>query len=254
MTNHIILTAFGTTTRAQETYRQFEKQIAACFPHCQIHWAFSSPTVRKISAQLDIAPASVGEIVSSLQDPGEIVIQSLHVLPGYEFHRIAAECLTLPVAAAVGRPLLDGPEDFIGTAGALKVLIESSGLGATLVLGHGTNHPSRYLFLQLQRELHNQVGPQVFFTTIEKPLEPVELVIEKISRAGHKKLFCVPFLMVAGMHFFRDIIGDHQDSWKNRFQQHHIDLHVHDQGIALLEGIGNIVCNHIQAAFDSLHQ
>jgi len=104
MTNHIILTAFGTTTRAQETYGYLEKRIAPRFPGCNIHWAFSSPTVRRNSAQKDAAlPASLVDIVSQLKDPGKIVIQSLHVIPGHEFDRIVSEAGQLPVSAAMGQ-------------------------------------------------------------------------------------------------------------------------------------------------------
>ncbi len=252
MQNHIILTAFGTTTRAQQTYNHLQELIAPRFPGCRIHWAFSSPMVRKNVSRQQTASASVSEIISELKDPGKIVIQSLHILPGYEFHRIVSESRALNVETAIGRPLLNQPDDFTRAAAALKKLIHGTNHDGILVLGHGTDHPCRFLFHQLEHELQRQVGPQVFFTTIEKPLEPAELVIEKIVAAGHRRVFCIPFLMVAGMHFLRDIIGDSSDSWQNRFQQRKIAIDAHDQGIALLEGISSIFCDHIEQAFGSL--
>ena len=253
MQNHIILTAFGTTTTAQETYHRLQELIAPRFPGCRIHWAFSSPMVRRNAGRQQTAPASVGEIVSGLKHPGKIVIQSLHILPGYEFHRIVSESRVLDAETAIGRPLLDRPDDFSRAAAAVKTLIRRADRDAVLVLGHGTDHPCRFLFHQLEHELRRQVGPQVFFTTIEKPLEPAELTIEKIVAAGHRRVFCIPFLMVAGMHFLRDIVGDSNDSWKNRFQQRQIEVEPHDQGIALLDDIASIFSDHIDRALDSLN-
>jgi len=253
MNNHIILTAFGTTTRAQETYGYLEKRIAPRFPGCHIHWAFSSPTVRRNSAQQGAAlPASLVEIVSGLKDPGKIVIQSLHVLPGHEFERIVSEAGKLPVSAAIGRPLLHGDDDFTRVARALKDLVETSGHGAALILGHGTDHPCRSSYATLQAELHKQIGPHVFFATIEKSTDPPEFTIQKIRDAGYKKVFCVPFLMVAGMHFFRDIDGDHQSSWRNLLKARQIEIDLHGRGLAYLSGIDEIFCDHIQSAFDSV--
>ena len=250
MKNHIILCAFGTTTRAKESYQHFEALLAPRFPDCQIHWTFSSPTV-KSAAHLGSA-ASLGQIAATLHNPEKVVVQSLHILPGYEFHRTVSETRALPLPAAIGRPLLDQPDDFVRIGAALKSLINSSGSDGGLVLGHGTDHPSRYLLLQLEQELMSQCGDRVFFTTIEKPLVAAEQIIENITAAGCNRLFCIPFLMVAGMHFFRDIIGDSDDSWQSRFRQHQIELDVRDQGIAQLDETVSIFGDHIEEAFAAL--
>jgi sirohydrochlorin cobaltochelatase len=251
MTDYIILTAFGTTTRAKDTYNYLEKRIAPRFPSCRIRWAFSSPTVRRNSASAD-APPALSEVVQRLKDPGRIVIQSLHVLPGHEFDRVVNEAKTLPVAAALGLPLLHGPADFTRVAGALKSLILRAGHGAALVLGHGTDHPCRASYAALHRELQKQIGPQVFFSTIEKAVDPPESVIRKIYDAGYREVFCIPLLMVAGMHFLRDINGDQRSSWRSLLQEQQIDFHLHDRGLAYLEGVDELFCDHIQAAFDSM--
>jgi len=247
MKNHIILCAFGTTTSAKEIYKRFEKLLAPRFPDCRIHWTFSSPAVLR-AARLD-PPASLSEIVAALPSPEKVVVQSLHILPGYEFHRTVVETRTLPFPAAIGRPLLDRPQDFVRSASALKHLFDNSGSDTALVLGHGTDHPCRYLFVQLEQELRSQCGDRVIFTTIEKALRPPERIIESVTATGCKKLFCIPFLMVAGMHFFKDIIGDSDDSWRSRFRQHHIELNAHDQGIALLDETVSIFGDHIEDAF-----
>ncbi|MEJ2057509.1 MAG: sirohydrochlorin cobaltochelatase [Desulfofustis sp.] len=252
MKNHIILCAFGTTTRAKETYRRFEERLAPRFPDCRIHWTFSSPTVRRAANQKSAAAHT--DIAATLAKPEKVAVQSLHILPGYEFHRTVVETRKLSLPAAIGRPLLDRPQDFVRAAGALKDVVTNSGHDAALVLGPGTDHPCRYLFLQLEKELQRQLGEQILFTTLEKPLIPAEQIIEKIAAAGHRSVYCIPFLMVAGMHLYRDIIGVSDDSWHSRFRHHRIDLDVRDQGIALLDEIVSIFADHIEAAFATLNR
>ncbi|MBT8345937.1 MAG: sirohydrochlorin cobaltochelatase [Desulfofustis sp.] len=252
MSNHIILTAFGTTTRAKDTYHFLESRITPKFPGCQIHWAFSSPTVRRGSRSAATRLASVSDIVSQLENPGRIVIQSLHVLPGHEFDRIIAESQKLPVPTALGMPLLHELSDFSRVAKSLKTLITDSQQEAVLLLAHGTDHPCRASYSILQKIVHEQIGPQVFFTTIEKPAEPSELIIKKIHEAGYRKVFCIPFLLVAGMHFLKDINGDHQSSWRNLLKEQQIEIDLHDRGLAYLDGVDEIFCDHIDAAFNSI--
>jgi sirohydrochlorin cobaltochelatase len=252
MNDYIILTAFGTTTRAKDTYHYLESRIAQRFPGCQIHWAFSSPTVRRGAASTTTPLPSLADIVSELRNPGRIVIQSLHVLPGHEFDRIVTESHKLPVPTALGVPLLHEPSDFSRVAKSLKDLITASKQEAALILAHGTDHPSRASYPLLQKILHEQIGPQVFFTTIEKPAEPPELIIQKIHEAGYRKVFCIPFLLVAGMHVLKDINGDHQSSWRNLLKVKQIEIDLHDRGLAYLDGVDEIFCDHIDAAFGSM--
>ena len=252
MSNHIILTAFGTTTRAKDTYDYLESRITPRFPDCQIHWAFSSPTVRKSAGSAATSLPSLADIVMELRNHRNIVIQSLHVLPGHEFDRINAESQKLPVPTALGLPLLHEPSDFIRVASGLKELITASKQEATLVLAHGTDHPCRASYPLLQKILHEHIGPQVYFTTIEKPAEPPELFFRKIHEAGHRKVFCIPFLLVAGMHFLKDINGDHRSSWRHLLKAQGIEMDLHDRGLAYLPGVDEIFCDHIDAAFNSI--
>ena len=43
----LVLTAFGTSTAAADTYRHLEDQVKARFPGHQIRWAFTSEKVRR---------------------------------------------------------------------------------------------------------------------------------------------------------------------------------------------------------------
>ncbi len=249
MTDHIILAAFGTTTRAQESYHYLERRIAPRFPGCQTHLAFSSPTVRRRSVSSDSEqPASLAEVIGRLDNPGKVVIQSLHILPGYEYHRILKESSKLDAAVSVGKPLLHDPTDFTRVALCLKPLIENFEHDAVLLFAHGTTHPCRSAYHVLQRELRTQIEPNIYLANLEMHLEPVDVIIKKLVSAGHQRVLGIPFLMVAGMHFFRDINGSDESSWHSRLRRQGIDLQLHDQGLAMLAGIDAIICTHIEAA------
>ena len=252
MDDYIILTAFGTTTRAKDTYHYLESRIAPRFPDCQIQWAFSSPTVRRGTASATTPLPSLADILFELRNPRRVVVQSLHVLPGHEFDRIGTEIKKFSVPVALGMPLLHEPSDFSRVVDSLKALISQSGQEAALVLAHGTDHPCRASYPLLQKILHDHIGTQVFFTTIEKPTEAPESIIKKIHEAGYRKVFCIPFLLVAGMHFLKDINGDHESSWKNMLKEQQIEIELHDRGLAYLPGVGDIFSDHIETAFNSL--
>ena len=149
-------------------------------------------------------------------------------------------------------PLLHEPSDFTRVASSLKDLFTASGREAALVLAHGTDHPCRASYPLLQKILHEQIGPQVFFTTIEKSAEPPESIIKRIHGAGYRKVFCIPFLLVAGMHFLKDINGEHESSWRNLLTEQQIGIDLHDRGLAYLSGVDEIFGDHIETAFNSL--
>lgn len=251
MPDHIILTAFGTTTRAKEAYHYLEERISLQFPRHTIHWAYSSPTVRRTSSTENSRLLSVGETLGSLDTSDPIVIQSLHVLPGREFERIRDEVHELGIQIAIGQPLLNESQDLRRFVSCLQNLIEDSGSNAVLLLGHGTDHPCRSIYGELERLLRERFGSRIFMSTLEFQEEPAEETITRIAAAGHKTAHIIPLLLVAGMHFFKDITGDHEDSWQNLCTKHGIDLQIHDKGLAVLPGIADIFCDHIRTAFNS---
>lgn len=252
MPNHIILTAFGTTTRAHEAYQHFEDRISPQFPGHEIHWAYSSPTVRRCSRTGTTKLQSVKETIASIAAGDAIAVQSLHILPGWEFGRITDEVNETGVRTAIGLPLLNDGRDLVLFMRCLQPLIVNSGTDAVLLLGHGTNHPCRSTFTELEHRLHEQFGARVFVSTLEYPDESPQSTVARIAAAGHRTAMVIPLLLVAGMHFRRDITGDREDSWKNLLAGQSVGMDIHDRGLAMLPGVAEIFCDHIHAAFASL--
>ena len=248
MPSHIILTAFGTTTRAQAAYGHLERHIAARFPDHMIHWAYSSPTVRKRSATGGAPRLSVREIIDSLGAGCAVVVQSLHVLPGREFERVEEDLRRAGGQTALGRPLLSTTADLHRLADCLQPLIAADPHDAVLVLGHGTAHPCRAAYSELALILQRRHGPRLFLSTLEFPDTAPESIAAHIAAAGHRRVVVLPLLLVAGMHFYRDITGDANHSWRQLLSAQRIEMKIHDQGLAMLPGVADMFCDHIGSA------
>ena len=243
MKQHIILTAFGTTTLAQNTYNYLDSLIKSRFPKSITHWYFSSPTVRK---------RSLSDILEESARSGDrkIVVQSVHVTPGHEFHQMVRKVHAHPVPAAIGMPLLTSPTDYNRVAQALMPLIDTKNQDAILILGHGTLHPSWTAIPAFEKIMRTMAGDHVFVAALEKyPLS--ENVIDEIASKGFTRLLIIPLLITAGMHFKRDIIGDSPKSWQSRLKTRGIELSFHNEGLGMLNGIPDIICDHIEQAMDS---
>ncbi len=251
---HLILAGFGTSTNARNTYDRLDALIRPAFDDCHIHWTLTSPTIRRRLPQ-DQAhrQESLRELLLALSrnSQNRIVIQSMHVTPGHEFHRLVRESAGSQVPTAIGMPLLAAPDDYQRVSRALLPLINSCPDHAVIIVGHGTDHPSWTVYPALEAVLRGHAGNRVFTATLEK-FPDSSTLIDRIVADGHHQVLIIPCLMVAGMHFRRDIIGDNDLSWQRRLERKNIKVSFHDQGLGMLEGIADIIGDHIRAAFQKL--
>jgi sirohydrochlorin cobaltochelatase len=256
MEKHIILNAFGTSTQAQISYDHLHALIAPHFADCQFHWTYTSPVIRQtVNKRGGSHVYSLPELISQLNGStkNHLVIQSMHVLPGHEFHRMVRESRQATVPSAIGMPLLTTPDDYLRVSDDLMELIGSNKKRAVLILGHGTTHPCWTGYLALERILRKRAGSHIFVAALENFPHSHSIIDEIISR-GFVEILLIPFLMVAGMHFLRDINGNSPRSWKSLCAKHNISLILHDQGLAMLPCIADIFSSHIKHALGTLHQ
>jgi len=251
---HLILAGIGTTTSARTTYDRLDAVIRPMFDDCHIHWALSSPSVRRrLSQDGAHSQESLEDLLQELnrKPQNKIVVQSMHLTPGHEFHHIVRQSAGSQVPTAIGMPLLSAPDDYQRVAQALLPLINSCPDHAVIVVGHGTDHPSWTTYPALEAVLREYAGNRVFAATLEKFPDSSTLV-DRLVTDGHHQVLIIPCLMVAGMHFRRDIIGDSDLSWKRRLECRNITVKFHDQGLGMVDGIAAIFCDHIRAAFTKL--
>lgn len=247
MNTPIILTAFGTTSRAIDTYKQIEKKISSQFPNHPLHTSFSS---RRISTLTDNPIQRPLEILSQLQKGGaeKAIIQSLHLLPGQDFHNLVIEMKSSPIPVVIGKPLLHDEDDFTKTVSALSEDLPKDPTTAILLLGHGTSHPSWTFYLALEQYLHEKWGHQRTFLGVVEKSPNSSHIAQKIINKGFTKVMVIPFFLILGIHFTRDIVGTSPDSWHSKLTEAGLDTEIVENGLGSNEGIQQIFCNHIKTA------
>lgn len=251
MQTPLLLTAFGTTSAAQATYRHIEKEIQEKFTDRDIYWGYSSRVVaRELRKNQAIKIQHPTEILNELAIQGytEVTVQSLHLLPGHEFHTLQREVNGLNhITCRMGLPLLSSENDYHSVIDLLAPTIQQDTTCAVLVVGHGTRHPVWPAYLALENLLKKRFGERLFTGVVEHSPDSSHIE-DSIIAGGYEKVLLIPLFLVAGMHYRRDMIGDSSTSWKSRLQVKGLDVESVPDGIGMLPGISDIVIRHIVAA------
>ncbi len=274
----ILLAAYGSAyPGALAAYDQIKASYEQAFPGSQVRLAFTSQAIRLRLAEKERRhiPGPLAAL-AELQDQGQrdVIVQSLHIVPGEEFHQLAALVQGLKRVKGkfgfkhleMGRPLLSSLEDCRAAAAALAVIIdglsenEISGQGqsrdageeAVLFAGHGTGHPADRLYSLLTSVLAKDCG-NVFLGTLEGFPGITELM-PRLQRSGVKKVWLLPLLLVAGGHALKDIAGSGPKSWKSLLEQEGIQVKVHLQGLGERQEILGIFQGHTREAMEKWFQ
>jgi sirohydrochlorin cobaltochelatase len=247
----IIIAAFGTTAKAQASYDLLDARIRDRFPDHEIFWAWSSRMIKeKVTDQRHEAISSPHEVLETLsrQHYPWAVVQSLHLLGGHEFIRLVEETGKSPIRTSIGLPLLSSPTDYQALCTSLAPLVNAHPDQAVLLIGHGTDHPAWCAYPALQYFMRRQFGPRLFVGVIEECVPASSEVIADLTAAGFKEVCIIPLLLVAGMHFYRDLAGKNKNSWMSRLNRADIRVEIVEQGLSTLLAISDIFCRHIDDA------
>ena len=244
----IVLTAFGTATDASATYAFIEKYFRRHFPSCAIVWAFTSQRLRRVMSARGVQWRSPAETLTDLHRRGyrRAVVQSLHIVPGQEYEKAVAAAATAPLPTAVGLPLLACADDCRRTVGALRDLMPPADDRAVVLAGHGTRHPvgaAQYkAFTDCLRE---HCGPAVHLCMVEG--EPRwSTVHAALCARGIRSVLFIPFMLVAGEHIMRDVLGAAAESWRSSLDG--IAVEALPRGIGFNEKILAVYADHLRAA------
>ncbi len=248
----IVMAAFGTTSRAEATYRVIDAQVKENFPGHDVHWAYSSRMIKGLMQNKN-GPGiqHPNDVLHHLDAEGHhwAVVQSVHLTCGHEFYRLIEEIKTQKIRSSVGMPLLTTPGDHERAADCLDPLVQDHPGKAVLLMGHGTDHPSWTTYPAFQQVLRQKYGNRIFVGTVEQ-FPPSHGLVSQIVEAGFNEVLLIPFLLVAGMHYRNDLMGDSPDSWYSRLTDTGITVEAITDGIGCLPCIGRIFCNHIREALD----
>jgi sirohydrochlorin cobaltochelatase len=251
----ILLVTFGTSIpEAQAAFTNIENMVKAEFPDVPVKWAYTSYIIREKLAKSGQHLDSPEVALAKLMDEGytRVAVQSLHMIPGAEFHdlRINAGAFKKMKdgfrSLMVGWPALSTSEDYAKAVDALFSIIpkERKKDEAVVLMGHGTHHPANAVYEAMMYRLQRR-DPNVFMGTVEGS-PTLDEIKATLLENGVKKAWLMPFMSVAGDHTVNDLVGDGDDSWKSVLTEAGIECLPVVKGLAEYEAFADIWLDHLK--------
>ncbi len=281
----MLLVPYGSASlRAMATYEKILALYRKDFPGMPVLLAFTSRLmIKRLEEREGIAIPNIKESLGTLSGQGckQVVVQSLQIVPGGEFHRLVSISREYEreqadpekrLKISIGLPLLSGLEDCQRVSKILPDLWnepakdggsnagdETGRIGqfaaeskdeVVLLAGHGTGHPADAIYSQMAQVLKKDYG-QVLLGTIEGFPGLLEM-IDELKATGMQKVRLRPFLLVAGGHAKNDISGPDPDSWKSTLERAGLEVDFHLSALGEIEGIVQILKEHSLKALEEM--
>lgn len=257
----ILVASFGTSynDNRAKTIGAIEDLVRERYPDWDVRRAFTSRMIiRKLKERDGEVVDYVTDAMDKLSSEGfeTVVVQPTHVMNGMEYDdvvRIVSEHVGNIPVLRMGKPLLTTSEDYDELIEAIdSALIPMLGDGEALVLmGHGSEHYANATYSQLQMKLWLSGHDNVFVTTVEGYPE-FDDTIELMRRAGCRKAFLFPLMVVAGDHANNDMAGDDDDSLKSVLEAEGIQVRCLVKGMGEFPEFRELFLDHIKAVVDTL--
>lgn len=256
-----ILAAFGTSdaegTKSLTAIKTaYEKQGNT------VIWAYSS---NKIRAKLNKEKQVVYSITEALDYAGkndykDVKIQSLHVVPAEEYMKICRLISRYMEKNArnfdsvtMGHPLLSSKQDLNRTIDVVLSALPSERTkdDAVILMGHGNDRGTGDLTLLAAAYEFHKADPMLWLATVEGSLA-FDNILAEVKQSKAKRVWLMPFMIVAGDHAKNDMAGDEEDSWKSVLTQKGFEVHTILNGLGSLSGIQEIFMEHTENSHDNI--
>ena len=271
----IVLAAYGSAyPGALATYDRIKAAYEQAFPGSPVRLAFTSHAMRiRLTEKEGRGIPSPLAALAKLQDQGqkEVIVQSLHIIPGAEFHQLGSLVRGLESVQGkfgfehleMGLPLLSSLEDCQKVSSLLSSTWERINVNgrpqksprdpekeALALVGHGTGHPADSLYSQLAQVLEKD-HRNVFLGTLEG-FPGIEELIFHLKGSGTRKVRLLPFLLVAGGHAVEDIAGNGPESWKSILEREGFDVEAGLRGLGESEEMTAIFIEHTMRVLEKI--
>jgi len=271
----IVLAAYGSAyPGALATYDQIKAAYERAFPGSPVRLAFTSQAMRlRLVEKEGRGIPSPLAALAKLQDQGrrDVIVQSLHIIPGAEFHQLASLVRgqkSVPGKFGfehleMGLPLLSSLEDCQKVSLLLPPTWERITVNgrprknprdpekeAVALVGHGTGHPADSLYSLLAQVLEKD-HRNVFLGTLEG-FPGIEELILRLKGSGTRKVRLQPFLLVAGGHAVEDIAGNGPESWKSILEREGFDVEAGLRGLGESEEMTAIFIEHTMRVLEKI--
>ncbi len=227
-----------------------------------IIWAYTSDKIRRKLAKQGEEVLSVEQAMNKAAALGakDIRIQSLHVTPAEEFNQLQRMVVRnlhrQPgrfTSVQLGHPLLESSQDLTEvTAAVLGALPKERGpKDAVLLMGHGNDRGPGDLIMQATADAFHKADKRVWLATVEGA-HSFDRVLPQLQQAGVRKVWLMPFMIVAGDHANNDLAGADKDSWASRIKAAGMTPVPYLHGLGENAGIQRIFLRHTSAANDDM--
>lgn len=245
MKKAILIVSFGTShlNQKQESIDPCIQAIQDTFKEWDIYETFSSGFLRKkLENEQKLALLSPEEILEKLKALGYqyVIIQPLFLIEGIEYDKLIALAHNYKTIfhIEVGETLLSNKEDYQILVQELIQQYEHSHT-QLLLLGHGSTHQAHTSYKLLQQVL-KEAGSKAIVTTLEDRSKVADLPLKE----GQVTL--IPFMLVAGNHILKDVLGEDEMSWKSGLTALGYDLQVITRGLGSYQSTHEIYIKHIK--------
>ena len=277
--NEILVASFGTSFNDSRVndISSVEKALQEAYPDWSVRRAFTAQII------INHVQARDGEKIDNMEqalqravDNGvkNLIVQPTHLMHGAEYDELKAAVeeykdkfetvkVAEPLLGEVGKDATTVNADkkavaealtaeAVKTAGYTDIAAAEKESVAFVFMGHGTSHTAKITYDQMQAQMKALKYSNVFIGTVEGEPEGTacEDVIEKIKKAGYKKVILRPLMVVAGDHANNDMAGEDKDSWLSQFKAANAFDSVDTQiaGLGEIEAIQQIYVAHTGAA------
>ncbi|WP_461209562.1 sirohydrochlorin cobaltochelatase [Desulfocurvus sp. DL9XJH121] len=259
----ILLVAFGTSVpEAKVSFLDMQKQVAKDCPGVPVRWAYTSNIIRhKLQKEEGVSPDSVQTALAKMMDEGftDVAVQSLHTIPGEEFHQKVLSVVNsfrgIPGGfhkLSVGLPMMTGPGDMEKVVDAILATTPKQRKKgeAVVLMGHGTHHAGNIYYPGLQWYLA-QKDSDILVGTVEGT-PSLDYVVAELKARKVKAVWLRPLMSVAGDHARNDMAGAEDDSWISVLTKAGFKVTPVIKGTAEYPAFRAIWVEHLKAALATL--
>ncbi len=250
----ILLVSFGTSyndTR-EVTLDAALEDYKAEFSGYDVYRAFTAQIIiDKLKERDDMDVMNVSEAFEMLKKEGygTVLVQSLHVMNGAEYHEIIKAAIPYGNAfkdLKFGWAMLTSHEDYVAAAEAMATTFPEMNEGEAVVLmGHGTHHHANAVYACFEKTFHTMGYDNVFVGTVEG-FPTLDDVVKELEKNNIKKVTLMPMMMVAGDHASNDMAGDEEDSWKVMLKQKGYEVDIYLHGMGEIKAIRDLFIKHTE--------
>lgn len=238
----LLVISFGSSIPEARAYiKQVEDHLQNAYPERAFYNAYTSPFIRKRLSQQGEHVQSPQEVLEELYTSGyeDVVMIPTVIIPGVEYDKLIAikeAWQSRFLFLHMGRPLLEEPKDLIRMAEILAKNFAVEEEEALLLFGHGSRHLANFIYPSMQTALRCQGYERAYVATIEG-WPTLEEAMKEMKLNGIKKVFILPFLLIAGKHVLKDMLGEAETSWINQLKANGFQVRYCTEGLSALEEV-----------------